>query len=144
MKISRASGYAVLAVLAVAKRQRERPGESVRIKAITSEYKLPHDYIAKLLTGLVKAQILNSGRGRDGGFSLRRPATEISILDIIEATDGPLEVVRLLGESDPADPTWNNVYRHFNEAMIQLRAMLGGYTVHRLLDGQACRGISTS
>lgn len=144
MKISRASGYAVLAVLAVAKRQRESPGGTVQIKAIAADYRLPHDYIAKLLTGLVKARILNSGRGRDGGFSLRKPATEISVLDIVEATDGPLEVARLLGEVDAADPMCNSVYWHFNEAMTQLRAMLGGYTVHQLLDGAACRGTRTS
>ena len=47
-------------------------------------------YLFKVLEKLIKANILRSKRGPGGGFSLTRPAKDITILEIIEAVDGPM------------------------------------------------------
>ena len=133
MKLSRASGYAVLAVLAIGRRQRQDPGGAVQIKEIVAEHDLPHEYIAKLLTMLVKARLLNSDRGRAGGFTLRRRASEISVLDIVEAVDGPMETDDLIANVGGNPEIRNNVGDMFNGAMGHLREVLKERTIERLL-----------
>lgn len=134
MKLSRASGYSVLAVLAIARCQRKDPGGVTQIKDISAEFDLPHDYIAKLLTTLVKTRILSSGRGRNGGFALRRRASEISVLDIAEAVDGPMEGDDFLGRVGGGGAARENVASMFNGAMGKLRKSLQGHTIDLLLD----------
>src|ERR1051325_9101892 len=50
---------------------------------------LPRDFLAKVFQKLVRGGILRSMKGRGGGFSLARPAHEITIMNIVEAIDGP-------------------------------------------------------
>jgi Rrf2 family protein len=50
---------------------------------------LPRDFMAKVFQKLVHGGLLRSAKGRGGGFSLARPAHEITIMQIIEAVDGP-------------------------------------------------------
>jgi len=50
---------------------------------------LPRDFLAKIFQKLVRADILRSAKGRGGGFSLPRPAHDITLMQIIEAIEGP-------------------------------------------------------
>src|SRR5215212_7738766 len=50
---------------------------------------LPRDFLAKLFQQLVRAGILRSSKGRGGGFALGRLAHEITIMNIVEAIEGP-------------------------------------------------------
>src|SRR5215212_152689 len=50
---------------------------------------LPRDFMAKVFQKLVHAQILRSAKGRGGGFSLAHPAHQITLMDILEAIEGP-------------------------------------------------------
>lgn len=120
-----------MAVLAIARQQSENPGGSVQIREIAAAHSLPQEYIGKLLTILVKARILNSGRGREGGFTLRRRASEISILDIVEAVDGPIEADNLIGRSD--GQISNSIGQMFSTAVDNLRHMLKHRTIEQLL-----------
>ena len=134
MKVSRASEYSLLAVLAIARAQRQNPGGMVQIKEIADEFDLPHEYVAKLLTTLVKARVLKSERGRDGGFSLRRRASEISVLEIIESVDGPLETSDMLSRVGGDRQVRDNIGSMLNGALGRLRDVLAGSTVDQLLD----------
>jgi Rrf2 family protein len=87
MKLSRSTGYAVLAVGYIAQRQ----GQGVVLSQdIAEAYDIPLEYLLKILQQLVRANILRSKRGPRGGFSLARPTTKITMLEIIEAVDGPM------------------------------------------------------
>ena len=87
MRVSRSTGYALLAGGYIAKNQ----GKSVVLsQAISNQYDIPLEYLLKILQQLVRANVLRSKRGPRGGFSLARPAKKISMLEIIEAVDGPL------------------------------------------------------
>ena len=59
---------------------------------------MPERFLLQILRNLVNHGILKSTRGVDGGYSLLRPAEEISILDIIEAIDGPMHTDMSLSE----------------------------------------------
>jgi Rrf2 family protein len=88
MKISRTTGYALIAVGFIAQNYKE--GEVLAAR-ISKEYNIPLEYLLKILQQLVRANILRSKRGPRGGFILAHPAKEISMLEIIEAVDGPLK-----------------------------------------------------
>jgi Rrf2 family protein len=87
MKISRKSDYALRAVLYIARQPNEKRSS---INAIAESERVPRDFLAKILKELTRAEILKSYQGVHGGYQLARQATKISILDVIEAMDGPL------------------------------------------------------
>jgi len=86
MKLTRSAGYALVAVGHIA---REGQSQPILAKTVAKQYKIPLDYLLKILQQLVRADILNSIRGPRGGFLLARPTSKISVLHIIEAVDGP-------------------------------------------------------
>ena len=83
--INKTIGYALLAAGYIAEHSQEG---SVGASVISKECNIPMLYLFKVLDTLTKANILRSKRGPGGGFSLARPAEEITILEIIEAVDG--------------------------------------------------------
>ena len=87
MKISRSTGYALVAVGFIA--QHYQAG-AVLAQRVSKEYGIPLEYLLKILQQLVRANVLRSKRGPRGGFFLAKPAEEITMLEIIEAVDGPM------------------------------------------------------
>jgi Rrf2 family protein len=87
MKISRSTGYALIAVGFIAQNYKEG---AVLAARVSKEYSIPLEYLLKILQQLVRANVLRSKRGPRGGFFLARPAEGITMLEIIEAVDGPL------------------------------------------------------
>ena len=87
MKLSRSTGYAVLAVGYIA--QHHTQG-IILSQDIAEAYDIPLEYLLKILQQLVRADILRSKRGPRGGFSLGKATNKITLLDILEAVDGPM------------------------------------------------------
>ena len=95
MIISGSAEYGLIAVAHIAQNCKDG---AILAGRISKEYNISSVYLLKILHRLVNANILRSKRGQYGGFSLARPASEISMLEIIEAVDGPLA-----GNLFPAD-----------------------------------------
>ncbi len=87
MKTSRSTDYALLAAVHVAENYKEGMVLSTQI---SKEYKIPLEYLLKILQQLVRGNVLRSKRGPNGGFVLDRDAKKISLLQVIEAVDGPM------------------------------------------------------
>jgi len=87
MKISRSIGYALIAAGYVAMNCKDK---AVLSSTIAKEYGIPLEYLLKILQQLVRGGVLRSKRGPRGGFTLARPAEEITMLEVIESVDGPL------------------------------------------------------
>ena len=87
MKLSRASTYALQAVVAMASQQE---GEVVPSHLAAESHGLPDRFLLKVLLPLVRADVLYSRKGSGGGYRLARPTKEITLLEIIEAVDGPI------------------------------------------------------
>ncbi|MBN2455837.1 MAG: Rrf2 family transcriptional regulator [Sedimentisphaerales bacterium] len=87
MRISRSTGYAMLAVGYIAKHKEEG---IILSQTISKKYKIPLEYLLKIMQQLVRANILRSKRGPRGGFSLAKPTKKITMLQVIEAVDGPM------------------------------------------------------
>src|SRR2546421_2745557 len=88
MKISRASSYALHAVAFMAGRKDN--ARAVASHHIAAARGIPDRFLLKVLKPLVSARILFSIKGPHGGYRLARPAAEISVLDVLEAVDGPI------------------------------------------------------
>ena len=108
MQLSRHADYALRIVLDLALTP------SARIGDIAQRRRAPSAFLAKIVRGLVRAGLLRSRRGRNGGVALARPASRITVLQVIEAVDGPLALNRCvhggsgcpLSGSCPAHPLW--------------------------------------
>jgi Rrf2 family protein len=64
---------------------------------------MPERFLLQILRNLVTHGILRSTRGVDGGYSLVRPADEVSLLEVIEAIEGPLDTVDPVAEGMPEE-----------------------------------------
>ncbi|HEY2826811.1 MAG TPA: Rrf2 family transcriptional regulator [Pirellulales bacterium] len=87
MKLSRTVGYALQATLQLAEAD---PTTPIPCSQLASQGQMPERFLLQILRNLVTHGILHSTRGVDGGYALERPANEISLLDLIEAVDGPV------------------------------------------------------
>jgi Rrf2 family iron-sulfur cluster assembly transcriptional regulator len=68
---------------------RNAPG-MVLLDELVGGTDLPRDFMAKVFQQLVRARILRSNKGRGGGFALARPGHEITLMQVVEAMEGPL------------------------------------------------------
>jgi len=91
MKVSAKSDYAVRAAAELAA---AGTGMHRKRDEIAQAQKIPSKFLETILLDLKHTGIVKSTRGADGGYSLARPAADISIADVIRAVDGPMATVR--------------------------------------------------
>ena len=87
MRINTSTAYALLAIGYIAQ---HRDQKIILSQLISRKYKIPLEYLLKILQELVKANLLRSKRGPRGGFSLASSPNKITMLQVIEAVDGPM------------------------------------------------------
>jgi Rrf2 family protein len=87
MKISHRGLYALKALLHLAEGH-ERG--LVKIHEIAEEEAIPEKFLEGILVTLKNARLVNSQRGREGGYRLRRPPEEIPVGEVVRIMDGPL------------------------------------------------------
>lgn len=87
MKLSHLADYSVVLMTAAA---RFPEGARLSATALAEDTGVPLPTAQKLMGQLAGAGLLDSHRGAGGGFSLSRPAAEISLADIVEAVEGPI------------------------------------------------------
>jgi Rrf2 family protein len=87
MKLSRTVAYAVRATLQLAKSDAATP---VPCSQLAANGNMPERFLLQILRSLVTHGILRSTRGVDGGYALVRSPDEVSLLEVIEAIEGPL------------------------------------------------------
>jgi Rrf2 family protein len=86
MIYSKTAKYAVLALAEVSVRSH---GDYVSTQEIADVAAIPYPHFAKTIAQLKRAGLLVTSRGKTGGILLAKPASEISILDVVIAIDGP-------------------------------------------------------
>jgi Rrf2 family protein len=87
MKLTRASSYALHALVHMAQHSSDRPVASHQVAGARG---IPEQHLLKLLKPLVAARVVLSSKGPGGGYRLARPARDISLLEVVEAIDGPV------------------------------------------------------
>lgn len=85
MIYSRSAEYAIRAFVHLASVQE---GKYAMVKQIAEQADIPSHFLAKILQQLARKGFLRSSKGPTGGFCLRLPAAELSLLQIVDAVDG--------------------------------------------------------
>jgi len=120
--ITRATEYAIRAILYLAK---QPPKEIVLKKDICKSQDITPAFLTKILQPLIKAGIVGSQRGVGGGFYLTKDPAEISLLDIVEAQEGPVLLNQCLTEPGacerdvfcPVHGAWSQVRDDFTKTL---------------------------
>jgi Rrf2 family protein len=82
--------YGEYALRAMAHLSGQPPATIVKIGEISSEWDVPENILRQIIPKLVKAGYIRTVRGREGGILLNLPPSRITVLDVIEAIEGPL------------------------------------------------------
>ncbi len=111
MQITRQADYAIRAILYLSGL---KPGERAATSQIADSKKIPSSFLAKIISQLSIAGLIHTSRGARGGVTLARTPAEISMLDVVEAIDGPVSLndctlnihACSFGEDCPIRPIW--------------------------------------
>lgn len=113
MQITRQADYALRAVIYLS---RLKPEERAATSQIAEDQRIPPSFLAKIVSQLSVAGLLQTSRGARGGVSLARPPEDITVLDVVEAIDGPILLNECVacggsctfGDDCPMKPIWTD------------------------------------
>jgi Rrf2 family iron-sulfur cluster assembly transcriptional regulator len=94
MQLSTKGRYAVMAMTELAGRE---SGRAVSLASIAERQQISRPYLEQLFARLRRRGLVLSVRGPGGGYRLARPASELSVADVVIAVDEPLRATRCLG-----------------------------------------------
>jgi Rrf2 family protein len=97
MQVTRAGEYGIIGLLYLAK---QPAGRTVMIDEISEAESVPRSFLAKIFQSLAKAGFVRSHRGAGGGFSLAKPATEITLLKVFQCVEGAFSLQKCVTD-DP-------------------------------------------
>jgi Rrf2 family protein len=134
MQITRQADYAIRAMLYLA---REGKGKRVATSDVADAQRIPPSFLAKIVSQLSIAGLLHTSRGMRGGISLARDPSQITLLDVVEAIDGPIrlnecvtnEGVCTFEAECPIKPVWC-------DAQVELVNRLKSVNLAMLAEGQ--------
>ena len=122
MQITRQADYALRAMIYLAKLD---PNQRAATSQIADVQRIPPSFLAKIISQLSIAGLIHTSRGARGGVSLARIPEEISILEVVEAIDGPISLnectapagVCQFGEDCPMKPIWCDTQKELVEKL---------------------------
>ena len=100
LRLSKKAEYALMALKDLASRPE---AEAASAREIAGRFGIPVELMAKVLQRLARQHLLASHHGTHGGYLLARPASRISVADVIEAIDGPVTVTACTSADDDCD-----------------------------------------
>ena len=95
LRVSRLTDYATVVMTCIA----AHPADVLSTAQIADETRLELPTVSKLLKALGHAELVESFRGVNGGYRLARPASEISLAEIVEALEGPIGMTECSAQS---------------------------------------------
>lgn len=128
MRITLESDYALRIVAELAKH-----GGVLDAKTLSETTSVTQRFTLKILHKLVQGNLVNSYKGVNGGYTLKVPADEISLKQIIELIDGPIAILRCLDSSEMcsmnSDKTSCAFHHIFDKISFELAVKLQGITI---------------
>jgi Rrf2 family protein len=133
MHLTATADYALRAVIEIA----ESHPKQITAEHISKSQDIPLKFIENILATLKRAGVVNARRGVEGGYWLARPASKITLADIIRAVEGPLANVR---GTRPEHVKYHGAARPLRDVWIALRVNLRGVleavTVEHIVTGK--------
>jgi Rrf2 family protein len=135
VRVSAKVDYALRALLELASAE---PGRPVTAERLATAQAIPPKFLENILLELRRAEIVASQRGVEGGYRLARPASEISVADVVRSLEGPIasvrgvrpEEVEYTGPAQSLQPLWV-------ELRASMREVLEGTTLADLVERSA-------
>jgi Rrf2 family protein len=126
MQITRQADYAIRAVRYLAKQELNQRSAT---STVAREMKIPPSFLAKIISQLSIAGLLHTSRGARGGVTLARAPGDISLLDVVEAIDGPILLNECVGDPANCDfsddclvhPIWKEVQESLVKSLRETR-----------------------
>ena len=123
LQLTKRGDYAVRAAISLARANGD--GSYRKIREIAEEMSIPPQYTHEILTLLVRANLVEAMAGKQGGYRLRSTPAGVTLLQVIEAAEGPLRVDRCTLSGGPC---------HWQDTVC---------AVHPMLE-DACKALTTS
>jgi Rrf2 family protein len=114
MELTRKGEYAVRGMIYLSQ---QPPGRMVLVSEVAEAAHVPQTFLAKIFQSFAKLGLVRSFRGTGGGFTLARPAAQITLREVVEAVEGPTVPNRCLIDSGECErdascgvhPVWRKV-----------------------------------
>jgi Rrf2 family protein len=133
VRVSAKVDYALRAILELA-----AADELVKGERLASGQAIPQKFLESILVELRRAELVASHRGVEGGYALARPATEITVADVIRAVEGPIATVR---GARPDEIEYSGAAGGLHQLWLDLRTamrdVLEGTTLAMLVEASA-------
>jgi len=100
MELTKAGDYGIFGVIYLA---RQPKGKVVSLSEVAEAEDLPEKFLAKIFQSLTRSGLIISHRGARGGFSLARPADQITVKELLESIQGPIHFTRCLNTLGDCD-----------------------------------------
>lgn len=130
MQITRATDYAVRVMVHLATLPQ---GKKTQLNSLAEVTGVRRTFLSKILQRLVQQGFLSSHRGAGGGFCLKVPAEQLTLLQVVESIEGPTRLNVCLKEgASCARKSWCGVHPVWGEAQSALTNVLAGMSVAQL------------
>jgi Rrf2 family protein len=130
MQITRATDYAVRIMIYLSTLEEEK---RVAAPELARGIEAPESFVSKVLQQLVQRGMVTSHRGAGGGFQLAVSPEKVSLLDVVEMVEGPLQInLCLPGEATCDRKSWCGAHPIWNDAQNALKSVLASASIARL------------
>ena len=131
LRISRLTDYGTMVLAELAARQPSLCSAG----QVAETTRIGHPTVSKLLKSLAHAGLVTSERGSHGGYTLSRPAADITAADIIDALEGPLSITECSATDSSCDfEAWCHVGTAWQRINERIRSALGEVSLAELCD----------
>jgi Rrf2 family protein len=141
VRVSAKTDYALQAMCELSAAPADAP---VKAEHIATAQDIPLKFLLAIMNELKRARLVRSQRGAEGGFVLARPASEITLADVIRAIDGPLANIH---DTSVSGLTYPGPAEHLRDVWMavraSLRAVLEVVTLEDLANGRLPKSIRT-
>ncbi len=130
MQLTRAADYAIRAMIHLAT---VPAGKRVSSGELADSAAVSETFLSKVLQKLVTRGLVVSYRGQGGGFQLGMPPTQISLLEIVEAIEGPIALNCCTNPGEGCNrQSWCSVHYVWAEAQEKVKQVLGAAKLDRM------------
>ncbi|MFN7998171.1 MAG: Rrf2 family transcriptional regulator [Bryobacteraceae bacterium] len=129
MQLTRAADYAVRVMIHLAA---QPPGTRLNRAALASAAEVPEHFLSKVLQALGRARLIAAQRGTSGGFALAAAPEDISVLRVVEAIEGPLQLNVCLTGVGCHRQGWCPAHMVWVEAQAALTQVLKNASIAKL------------
>ena len=131
MKVSTRCRYATIALFDMAYHSAE---SGTQVRQIAERQEIPMRFLEQIFQDLRRAKLVSGKRGRNGGYVLAQETKEISLLDIILATDGPFGFGHIETEGSESGEQTDIPALFWREIADDLSVLFKGYTLKDMVD----------